>query len=613
MGLPTIYLPAGPMLRGNWKGKTLGSGSDAWKYWDERRAGKISDKDWVDVEAGIARSYGTCMTMGTASTMTAIAESIGMTLPGASSIPAADAGHIRMASECGRRIVEMVWEDLTPSKIQTRKAFENAITVAMAMGCSTNAIIHLIAQARRAGQDIGLDDFEKASRKVPVIANVRPSGDKYLMEDFFYAGGLPGLMSRIREHLHLDVMTVTGQTLGENIARAEVYNDDVIRTVKDPIYAEGALAVLKGNLAPDGCVIKPSACEPRFLKHTGPALVFDDYPSMKKAIDDPNLDVTADHVLILRNAGPQGGPGMPEWGMLPIPTKLVKQGVRDMVRLSDARMSGTSYGACILHVSPESYIGGPLALVRNGDKITLDVNARTINLDVPEAELAKRRAEWKAPEPRYERGYGWMFTRHIKQANEGCDFDFLETGFGDAGGGAVDLLTVVPGAKRPGTEIRSARHPGMTNEAMTKLSDATRNKLKTVSTATVATALFKRGFRIQMIQDVHPLSPDQPTLVGEAFTLRYMPAREDLNKIDVFRDRAHPQRKAIEDCPPGAVLVMDSRKDARAASAGAILVTRLMQRGCRRRRHRRRLSRFRRDRQARLSRLSPPARARRPT
>jgi dihydroxyacid dehydratase/phosphogluconate dehydratase len=338
MNLPTIYLPAGPMLRGNWKGKTLGSGSDAWKYWDERRAGKISDKDWVDVEAGIARSYGTCMTMGTASTMTAIAESIGMTLPGASSIPAADAGHIRMASQCGRRIVEMVWEDLTPDKIQTRRAFENAITVAMAMGCSTNAIIHLIAQARRAGQDIGLDDFEKASRKVPVIANVRPSGDKYLMEDFFYAGGLPGLMSRIREHLHLDAMTVTGQT----IARAEVNNDDVIRTVENPIYKEGALAVLKGNLAPDGCVIKPSACEPRFLKHTGPALVFDDYPSMKKAIDDPDLDVTADHVLILRNAGPQGGPGMPEWGMLPIPTKLVKQGVRDMVRLSDARMSGTS-------------------------------------------------------------------------------------------------------------------------------------------------------------------------------------------------------------------------------------------------------------------------------
>jgi len=353
-----------------------------------------------------------------------------MTLPGASSIPAADANHIRMASECGRRIVEMVWEDLTPKEIQTRKAFENAIAVAMAMGCSTNAIIHLIAQARRAGLDVGLDDFETASRKVPVIANVRPSGDAYLMEDFFYAGGLPALMSRIKPHLHLDCITVTGKTLGDNIAHAEVYNDDVIRSLDNPIYREGALAVLKGNLAPDGCVIKPSACESRFLRHTGPALVFDDYPSMKKAVDDPNLDVTADHVLILRNAGPQGGPGMPEWGMLPIPTKLVKQGVRDMVRISDARMSGTSYGACILHVAPESYVGGPLALVQNGDRITLDVAARTINLDVPEAELARRRAAWKQPERRFERGYGWMFSKHIKQANDGCDFDFLETGFG---------------------------------------------------------------------------------------------------------------------------------------------------------------------------------------
>ncbi|MGJ5012364.1 L-arabinonate dehydratase [Bradyrhizobium oligotrophicum] len=430
MNLPAIYLPAGPMLRGNWKGKTLGSGSDAWKYWDERRAGKLSDADWNAMEAGIARSHGTCMTMGTASTMTAIAEAIGMTLPGASSIPAADAEHIRMSSECGRRIVEMVWEDLRPSKIQTKAAFENAIAVAMAMGCSTNAIIHVIAQARRAGADIGLDDFEAASRKVPVLANVRPSGDTYLMEDFYYAGGLPGLMNRMTEHLHLDCLTVNGCTLGDNIAGAGVYNDDVIRPQSNPIYREGALAVLKGNLAPDGCVIKPSACEPRFLKHTGPALVFDDYPSMKKAIDDPDLDVTADHVLILRNAGPQGGPGMPEWGMLPIPTKLVKQGVRDMVRLSDARMSGTSYGACILHVSPESYIGGPLALVRNGDLITLDVAARTINLDVPEDELARRRAEWQPPTPRFERGYGWMFARHIRQANDGCDFDFLETGFG---------------------------------------------------------------------------------------------------------------------------------------------------------------------------------------
>ncbi|MGJ4882473.1 MULTISPECIES: L-arabinonate dehydratase [unclassified Bradyrhizobium] len=434
MNLPAIYLPAGPMLRGNWKGKTLGSGSDAWKYWDERRAGKLSDADWNAMEAGIARSHGTCMTMGTASTMTAIAEAIGMTLPGASSIPAADAEHIRMSSECGRRVVEMVWEDLTPSKIQTHQAFENAIAVAMAMGCSTNAIIHVIAQARRAGADIGLDDFEAASRKVPVLANVRPSGDAYLMEDFYYAGGLPGLMSRMKEHLHLDCMTVNGRTLGDNITGAGVYNDDVIRPQSNPIYREGALAVLKGNLAPDGCVIKPSACDPRFLRHTGPALVFDDYPSMKKAIDDPDLDVTADHVLILRNAGPQGGPGMPEWGMLPIPTKLVKQGVRDMVRLSDARMSGTSYGACILHVAPESYVGGPLALVKNGDLITLDVAARTINLDVPEDELARRRAAWTPPAPRFERGYGWMFARHIKQANDGCDFDFLETGFGAAVG-----------------------------------------------------------------------------------------------------------------------------------------------------------------------------------
>ena len=430
MNIPAIFVPAGPMLRGNWQGKVLGSGSDSWKYWDELRAGKITEQDWLGVEGGIARSYGTCMTMGTASTMTAIAEAVGMVLPGGSSVPAADAGHIRLASESGRRIVEMVWEDLTPQQIQTRPAFENAIAVAMAMGCSTNAIIHLIAMARRANCAIGLDDFERASRIVPVIGNVRPTGSTYLMEDFFYAGGIRGLMNQMREHLQLDCLTVTGRTLGENIEGAKVFNDDVIRPLSNPIYGEGSLAVLKGNLAPDGCVIKPAAMDQRFLKHSGPALVFDDYPSMKKAIDDPNLDVTADHVLILRNAGPQGGPGMPEWGMLPIPTKLVKQGVRDMVRLSDARMSGTSYGACILHVSPESYIGGPLALVRNGDMITLDVAARTINLDVSEAELAKRRAAWKAPETRFERGYGWMFTKHIRQANEGCDFDFLETSFG---------------------------------------------------------------------------------------------------------------------------------------------------------------------------------------
>jgi dihydroxy-acid dehydratase len=433
-GLPAIFLPAGPMLRGNWKGKPLGSGSDAWKYWDERRAGNISDRDWFEMEAGIARSYGHCMTLGTASTMTAMAEAIGMTLPGASSIPAADANHIRMATECGRHAVEMVWEDLTPARIQTRDAFENALAVAMAMGCSTNAIIHLIAQARRAGVALGLDDFETVSRKVPVVANIRPSGDTYLMEDFYYAGGLRAMMAEIRTHLHLDALTVNGLTLGENIADAKVTNADVIRPLDNAVYAEGALAVLKGNLAPDGCVMKPSACAPRFLKHSGPALVFDDYPSMKAAIDDENLDVTEDHVLVLRNAGPQGGPGMPEWGMLPIPKKLVKRGVRDMLRISDARMSGTSYGACVLHVAPESFVGGPLALVKNGDIISVDVDARRISLDVPEAELAKRKAALRPPERRYERGYGWMFSQHIRQANEGCDFDFLQTDFGKPAG-----------------------------------------------------------------------------------------------------------------------------------------------------------------------------------
>ena len=430
MDLPAIFVPAGPMLRGHWQGKVLGSGSDSWKYWDELRAGTITEQDWLGVEGGIARSYGTCMTMGTASTMTAVAEAVGMVLPGGSSVPAADAGHIRLASESGRRIVDMVWEDLRPSRIQTRPAFENAIAVAMAMGCSTNAIIHLIAMARRAGRDIGLADFERTSRRVPVIANVRPTGSRYLMEDFFYAGGLRALMQTMREHLHLDCLTVTGRTLGANIAGARVFDDDVIRPMDRPIYREGSLAVLTGNLAPDGCVIKPAAMDQRFLKHSGPALVFDDYPSMKKAVEDEALDVTADHVLVLRNAGPQGGPGMPEWGMLPMPRTLLKQGHRDMLRLSDARMSGTSYGACVLHVSPESWIGGPLALLRTGDIVTIDVDARTIDMAVDEAELAARRASWRPASKRYERGYGVMFSRHIQQANEGCDFDFLRSDHG---------------------------------------------------------------------------------------------------------------------------------------------------------------------------------------
>ena len=429
MGLPCIYLPAGPMLRGNWRGQVLGSGSDAFKYWDERRAGRLSDQAWAEMEAGIARSHGTCMTMGTAATMMGIAEAIGFTLPGASSIPAPDANHTRMSAECGRRIVQMVWEDLTPAKMLSQGSFANGIAVAMAMGCSTNAIIHLVAISRRAGLPVTLDDFDAASRHVGVIANIRPSGDAYLMEDFFYAGGLPAMMNVMRDKLDLGALTVNGRTVADNIDGAEVFNADVIRPLDNPIYAEGALAVLRGNLAPDGVVIKPSAVAPHLLQHTGRALVFDDYPSLKAAVDDPDLDVTGDDILVLRNAGPKGA-GMPEWGMLPIPTKLLKAGVTDMLRLSDARMSGTSYGGCLLHCSPEAFVGGPLALVKTGDRISVDVPARSIHLEVSDEELAARRAAWTPPPARYERGYGWMFSRHILQAHEGCDFDFLETTFG---------------------------------------------------------------------------------------------------------------------------------------------------------------------------------------
>ena len=429
-GVPAIYVPAGPMLRGNWNGKVLGSGSDAWKFWDERRAGNISDAEWSAIEGGIARSHGHCMTMGTASTMTAIADVIGMTLPGTSSIPADDANHMRMCASAGRRIVDMVWEDLKPFDIMTRASFLNAIRVAMAMGCSTNAVIHVIAMARRAGHHITLDDFDAASCIVPVIANVRPSGETYLMEDFYYAGGLKALMKEIAPLLDLDQMTVSGKRWSEELDGVKVHNPDVIRSMDTAIYPEGALAVLKGNLAPRGCVIKPSACAPHLRQHSGPAIVFDDYPSMKAVIDRDDFDVTPDHILVLRNAGPQGGPGMPEWGMLPIPKKLVKQGARDMLRISDARMSGTSYGACILHVSPESYVGGPLALVETGDIITVDVAARSITLDVNEAELQRRRSQLKPPAPRFERGYGFMFAQHIGQADDGCDFDFLRSDFG---------------------------------------------------------------------------------------------------------------------------------------------------------------------------------------
>jgi dihydroxy-acid dehydratase len=425
MGLPAIYVPAGPMLRGNWRGHTLGSGSDVWKYWDEKRAGNIGEREWSEIEAGIARSFGTCMVMGTAATMMAIAEALGLTLPGASSIPAPDANHPRMCAAAGRRIVDMVWEDLTPRRILSPAAFDNAIRVHMALGGSTNAIIHLIAMARRAGVALDMARFDEISRKVPVIANITPSG-KYLMEDFFYAGGLRALMAAMHALLDLSCLTVSGGTLGDNIDGAAVHLPDVIHALDAPLYAQGATAVLTGNLAPRGCVMKPAAADRRFLKHRGRAIAFENYEAMAREIERDDLEVTPDHVLVLKNAGPKGGPGMPEWGMLPIPKKLVKSGVRDMVRISDARMSGTSYGACILHVAPESFVGGPLALVETGDEIEIDVAARRIHLHVGDDDLARRRAAWTPPPPRYARGYGAMYSQHIGQADEGCDFDFLQ-------------------------------------------------------------------------------------------------------------------------------------------------------------------------------------------
>jgi len=427
MNLPAIFMPAGPMLRGNWRGNTLGSGSDVWKYWAELRAGNITEADWAEIEDGIARSPGHCMTMGTASTMTSAAEAMGLTLPGAASIPAADSRHAQMAAQTGRRSVDMVWENLVPREIVGATAIDNAVTTVLALGGSTNAIVHLIAIARRAGVALDLDRFDALARRTPVLANVRPSG-KYLMEDFYYAGGLRALMAQLGDLLDGATLTANGRTLGENLAGCEVHLDDVIRSRAAPLVACDGLAVLRGNLAPDGAVIKPAAMEERLQKHCGPAVVFADYNDMAARIDDPQLPVSADSVLVLQSAGPQGAPGMPEWGQLPIPKKLLAQGVRDMVRISDARMSGTSYGACVLHVAPESHVGGPLALVKDGDLIELDVPARRLELKVEAAELARRRAAWTRPPEHYSRGFGALYLKHVRQANEGCDFDFLEDG-----------------------------------------------------------------------------------------------------------------------------------------------------------------------------------------
>ncbi|GGV16668.1 dihydroxy-acid dehydratase [Streptomyces filipinensis] len=423
--LPAVFVPAGPMLPGHWRGEVLGSGTDMWKYWDDRRAGLIGDCELAELESGLARSPGHCMTMGTASTLTAAAEALGVTVPGASSIPAVDSGHDRMAAKAGMTAVELVRDDRRLSRILTREAFEDAVTTVLGLGGSTNAVIHLIAMAGRAGVRLTLDDFDRIARTVPVLADVRPGGRKYLMEDFHFAGGLPGFLSRITDLLHLDRPTVSHDTLREQLSGARVHDDDVIRPRDNPVASEGGVAVLRGNLCPDGAVIKHIAAEPRLLEHTGPAVVFDDYRTMQRTIDDPALGITADSVLVLRGAGPKGGPGMPEYGMLPIPDHLLKQGVRDMVRISDARMSGTSYGTCVLHVAPESYVGGPLALVRTGDLITLDVGNRSLRLHVDAEELERRRLAWTPPPPRYERGYGVLHNGHITQADTGCDFEFL--------------------------------------------------------------------------------------------------------------------------------------------------------------------------------------------
>ena len=426
MNLPAIFMPAGPMLRGDYQGQSLGSGSDTWKYWAELRAGNITERDWQNVEDGIARSPGHCMTMGTASTMTSAVEVLGLTLPGAASIPAPDSRHAQMATLTGKRIVDMVWEDLKPSDILTAASFDNAVTAVLGLGGSTNAIVHLIAMARRAGIALDLARFDELARRTPVIANIRPGG-KYLMEDFFYAGGVRAFLTQLGELVDFTQKTVNGRCLGDNVEGARVWNDDVIRPRANPLLASGGLAVLTGNLAPAGAVIKPAAMEPHLRKHSGPAVVFKDYNDMAARIDDPALPVTKDSVIVLQSAGPQGAPGMPEWGQLPIPQKLLKEGVRDMVRISDARMSGTSYGACVLHVTPESHVGGPLALVRDGDQIELDVDARSIRMLVSDEELAHRRAAWEPPAPKFTRGYGVLYLKHIGQADTGCDFDFLET------------------------------------------------------------------------------------------------------------------------------------------------------------------------------------------
>jgi L-arabonate dehydrase len=422
--IPAIVVTGGPMLNGRWRGREIGSCSDCWHYHEELRAGRITQADWVEIENSMSRSNGHCMTMGTASTMACVTEALGLTLPSGAAIPAVDSRRRHLAEASGRQIVELVEADLKPSDILTREAFENAIRVLHAISGSTNAILHLIAYAGRVGVDVPLQLFDELCATTPWLVDLKPAG-RFLMEDFFYAGGVPAVMAQVSDLLHLDAMTVSGRTAGDNIAGAEIVNTEVIRPIDDPLDQGGALVVLRGNLCPDGAVMKISAADPALHEHEGRAIVFEDIHDLAARVDDPDLPCDASTVMVLRNAGPVGAPGMPEWGHLPIPAKLLKEGVTDLVRISDARMSGTSYGAIVLHVAPESAVGGPLALVEDGDVIRIDVPRRSLDLLVPEAEIEERRARWEPPARKDERGYRRLHVDHVLQANEGCDFGFL--------------------------------------------------------------------------------------------------------------------------------------------------------------------------------------------
>ncbi|MFC0180893.1 IlvD/Edd family dehydratase [Thorsellia kenyensis] len=425
--LPIIFCPAGPMSNGQWRGQKTGAGTHTKKYWDELRLGAITEHDWVELESAMTRSIGTCNTMGTASTMTSIADILGVTIPGGCTIPAADANHVRLATQCGVEIINAVWQDKRPSTYITKENFKNAIVAYLALGGSTNAAIHIIAMANRLKIRLTLEEIAEIAKKIPVLANIFPAGNA-LMEDFHFAGGLYGLMKNLTEFVNLDTEHVLGRTLGEEIAKAKILDNEIIRPLTNPVITldkGSTLTLLKGNLCPDGAVMKSSSAQPHLRKHTGPALVFDDHATLSAMIDDPNLEVTADTVLILRNAGPVGAPGMPEWGNLPIPKKLLQQGVTDMIRITDCRMSGTHYGSCILHVAPEAAIGGPLALVQNGDLIEVDIDAGTLNMKVDDKTLAERKSQWKPVKPRATRSYQALYQQHVTQANLGCDFDFL--------------------------------------------------------------------------------------------------------------------------------------------------------------------------------------------